>query len=96
MILAGYTYDAASYYRARYYDPSIGRFISEDPIQFRGGINFYAYVRNNPVNLTDPFGLCDHKKNLFICASEFASKYSIAGGLQALGIGGWPTQASAA
>jgi RHS repeat-associated protein len=31
------------YYRARYYDPKIGRFISEDPIRFSGGINFYAY-----------------------------------------------------
>lgn len=45
------------YYRARYYDPRIGRFISEDPIGFEGGINFYAYVLNNPVNSIDPFGL---------------------------------------
>jgi len=45
------------YYRARYYDPKIGRFISEDPIGFGGGINFYAYVENNPVSRLDPFGL---------------------------------------
>jgi RHS repeat-associated protein len=45
------------YYRARYYNPSIGRFISEDPIGFRGGINVYAYVENNPVSRIDPFGL---------------------------------------
>jgi uncharacterized protein RhaS with RHS repeats len=32
-------------------------FISEDPIGSKGGINFYAYVVNNPVNLVDPFGL---------------------------------------
>ncbi len=49
-------------YRARYYDPNIGRFISEDPIQFVGGVNFYAYVKNNPINLTDPFGLCPKDK----------------------------------
>src|SRR6202171_5117942 len=45
------------YYRARYYDPAIGRFLSEDPIGFNGGENFYAYTRNNPVDLKDPFGL---------------------------------------
>lgn len=46
------------YYRARYYDPSIQRFLSEDPVGFQGGINFYAYVNNNPISLVDPSGLC--------------------------------------
>jgi RHS repeat-associated protein len=46
-----------SYYRARYYDPTAGRFVSEDPITFRGGANFYRYVKNSPVNLADPMGL---------------------------------------
>jgi RHS repeat-associated protein len=32
-----YVYDSTAYYRARYYDPTIGRFISEDPIAFSGG-----------------------------------------------------------
>lgn len=45
------------YYRARYYDPNIGRFVSEDATSFDGGIDFYAYVQNNPANFTDPFGL---------------------------------------
>jgi len=46
-----------SYYRARYYDATGGRFLSEDPIAFTGGTNFYRYSSNNPINLIDPFGL---------------------------------------
>jgi RHS repeat-associated protein len=45
-----------SYYRARYYDPSAGRFIAEDPIRFGGGINFYQFVRNSAIDLVDPSG----------------------------------------
>ena len=45
------------YYRARWYDPQRGRFISEDPAGFAGGLNKYAYVSNNPVSKTDPSGL---------------------------------------
>jgi len=45
------------YYRARFYDPQLGRFISEDPISLEGGINFYTYVQNDPLNFLDPIGL---------------------------------------
>lgn len=45
------------FYRARYYDPNPGRFLSEDPAKFKGGANFYRYVKNNAVNRVDPFGL---------------------------------------
>jgi RHS repeat-associated protein len=44
------------YYRARLYDPTAGRFISEDSLRFRAGVNYYRFVSNNPVNLTDPMG----------------------------------------
>ena len=46
------------YYRARYYNPELQRFISEDPIGFSGGdVNFYAYVKNRTTVLVDPLGL---------------------------------------
>jgi RHS repeat-associated protein len=45
------------YYRARYYDPKVGRFLSEDPIGFEGGIHFYKYAGNNPGVFRDPSGL---------------------------------------
>jgi RHS repeat-associated protein len=45
------------YYRGRYYNPSLQRFISEDPIGFRSGdFNLFAYVFNNPLIFIDPFG----------------------------------------
>ena len=47
------------YYRARYYDSSVGRFISEDPIRFAAGPDFYVYVGNRPLMYRDPFGLQD-------------------------------------
>lgn len=46
------------YYRARYYHPTLQRFISEDPIGlFSGTLNYYAYARNDPLGHVDPLGL---------------------------------------
>ena len=45
------------YNRARYYNPGLGRFMSNDPIGYGDGLNMYAYVGNDPLNYTDPFGL---------------------------------------
>jgi RHS repeat-associated protein len=45
------------YYRTRYYDQNTGRFISEDPLRSKGGLNFYRYASNNPIQSKDPYGL---------------------------------------
>jgi RHS repeat-associated protein len=45
------------YYRARYYEATLGRFLSADPLGFSAGPNLYAYTRNDPVRYRDPFGL---------------------------------------
>ncbi|SFI48553.1 RHS repeat-associated core domain-containing protein [Collimonas sp. OK307] len=45
------------FYRARYYSPTLQRFISEDQIGLAGGINQYGYVNGNPISYRDPFGL---------------------------------------
>ncbi len=42
------------YFSARWYDPSVGRFVSEDPVEF---VNRYNYVNNNPIRFIDPNGL---------------------------------------
>jgi RHS repeat-associated protein len=64
-----YTYTAREYdpetglyfYRARYYDPKAGRFLTRDPIGFKGGINVYIYAGNNPINISDALGLMGGK-----------------------------------
>jgi RHS repeat-associated protein len=45
------------YYRARYYDPLTGRFLSEDPLRLGPGSSWYPYVSNNPASAVDPLGL---------------------------------------
>lgn len=63
------------HYRARYYHPQLQRFTSEDPIEFAGrDINLYAYVLNNPTNLSDPHGLIG-----------YGGAYGLGAGLGALG-----------
>ncbi|MBN8553355.1 MAG: RHS repeat-associated core domain-containing protein [Caulobacterales bacterium] len=43
--------------RNRQYNPTLGRFMQTDPIGIAGGVNLYAYVGGDPVNMRDPFGL---------------------------------------
>ncbi len=58
-----YDYDTALYYfRARWYEPETGRWLSPDPIGISGGLNLYTFCGNDPVNFLDPSGLA-HMKN---------------------------------
>jgi RHS repeat-associated protein len=60
-LFTGRQYDPETglyYYRARYYKPSIGRFLQTDPVGYSAGINWYAYCGNNPIILIDSYGLC--------------------------------------
>ena len=57
------TETALYFLRARYFDAATGRFLSEDLVRFNGGLSFYAYVSNSPLNFVDPFGLDKCKPN---------------------------------
>lgn len=62
----GREYDSETglyYFRARWYSPETGRWLSKDPIGISGGLNLYAFCGNNPVNFVDPFGLCEGKSD---------------------------------
>jgi RHS repeat-associated protein len=70
------------YYRARYYDQAVGRFLGEDPAGFKAGINLYAYVRNTPTQLIDPFGSLPTSSldgNIQILQNIFAGSHRGAG-----------------
>jgi RHS repeat-associated protein len=59
ILFTGREYDKETglyYYRARYYNPQIGRFLQTDPIGYDAGMNLYRYCANNPVTLKDPSG----------------------------------------
>jgi len=52
-----YDYETGLYYfRNRYYDPIMGRFLSTDPLGYKDSMNLYQAFNNNPVNFTDPMG----------------------------------------
>jgi RHS repeat-associated protein len=73
------------YYRARYYSPQLGRFISEDPAGLAAGTNFYAYVGGDPVSLIDPLGLCANQATASHCLWVAAQAKGVSIGLDILG-----------
>jgi len=59
-LFQGREYDSSTglyYFRARWYNPETGRWLSKDPIGISGGLNLYVFCGNSPVNFTDPLGL---------------------------------------
>ncbi len=58
-MFTGRTFDVETglyYYRARYYNPFMGRFLQADSVGYEADMNLYRYCMNNPLNLVDPFG----------------------------------------
>ena len=90
----GYFYDEETglyYLQTRYYDPSIGRFISQDSIEYAApqsinGLNLYAYCNNNPVMNIDPTGCKEISTSNIIDFVSFMFQFAIGLGL---GIVGW-------
>ncbi len=86
------------FFRARYIDAILGRFITQDPIGLEGDLNLYRYVINSPLNLTDPSGklITERVKfyaivifNRVLSCSVFATLATVAVGLAPPGFGGW-------
>ncbi|MBI2421747.1 MAG: RHS repeat-associated core domain-containing protein [Candidatus Hydrogenedentes bacterium] len=75
------------YMRGRWLDRNLGRFASQDPIGFAGGVNLYAYVSNDPISKRDPLGLTDPATALVVVSTAVESLGS-GGALMATGSAG--------
>jgi RHS repeat-associated protein len=71
------------YYKARFYDPKLGRFLQPDPIGYGAGMNMYAYVEGDPVNLTDPSGLAPKKPPIICTGTRIPGACGEGGGIGA-------------
>ena len=82
------------YFRARYYDPEMGRFLTKDPIGLAGGhTNLYLYCGNDPVNCTDPTGMIDPATAAVLIGGGIGA---VAGGTSAYLAGGDTSQIATA
>lgn len=79
------------YFRARFYDPEIGRFTQLDPKGFIDGINRYAYVMNSPVNYIDPWGTSANSPTISGNSGGYFDRVATAGRGVATGLFGAST-----
>ncbi len=63
------------YFGYRHYSPALGRWLNRDPMEEEGGSNLYRYVRNNPVNFLDPYGLYSYWDDITGTLSNFGDAY---------------------
>jgi RHS repeat-associated protein len=78
--------------RARYLDPTTGRFLSEDPTGFNGGVNFYSYALNRPTQWVDPMGLSAQDVGRILGACKTCTQHLTDEGFRSPGSGrlnGW-------
>lgn len=80
LLFTGREYDRETglyYYRVRTMNPTAGRFMQQDPIGYGAGLNFYAYVQNNPITFYDPSGLkdcngnCENSNKPYYCSKSW-------------------------
>jgi RHS repeat-associated protein len=75
------------YLRARYYDPATGQFLTPDPLADLPGGHPYAYAADDPINFSDPWGLCQHSE-LGVCL-DIVTDTASAAGQRAGNAAGW-------
>lgn len=83
------------YNRARYYSPLLGRYLSRDPVELVGGVNFYVYAGNDPINNSDPLGLFAWAAGIAAAAGIVVGAVVVAALLPAIAVTGMGLLAAA-